>query len=241
MDILKKVHANPEACQITGDVITVQGKAYDATQIVDFPTKKTKEYTLKSAAFFLINAEMSLRDYMSLCKSNEIASVSHVDKSAILSEVMSYVPIAVKGFFVGQKPATPKSYDVPGVRIKDIIIVPGSLISKIHVDNVERLLTDGVLESTTGSPLSKDSKQITVAGKEFTVMNNPDSLQKDEWLRVRAVFIENASAPESEAILLRCPKDAVIFTLEQELFNSVRLELSNEMLRNHKQILEYFR
>lgn len=241
MDILKRVHANPDACEITGDTINIQGREYDGAQTVNFPTKKTKEYSLKAVVFFILNSGKSLRDYMALCKTSEVTPISHVDKSSILSEIQSFVPVTVKGFFISPRYESGRAYDVPMVTMKDIIVVSSSLVSKIHIDNIERLIVEGIFDTSTVNPLSANSKKIKIGENIFIVVNNVEDLRKDDWGRAKAVFIDNSAAPGSEAILTRIPKDAIIFSLEAERFRSVKLEISNGILKNHKKVLEVFK
>ncbi|ELA41529.1 uncharacterized protein VICG_01393 [Vittaforma corneae ATCC 50505] len=241
MDVLKKAHGNLEACTVNENTVSVQGKHYDANQIVEFPTKKIKDYTLKSVLFFLLNSKKSLKEYMSLCKENGIPSVSHIDKASILAEIQSFVPVAVKGFFISPKYESDKKYDVPSIKSRDLIIVPSSLVSKIHIDNVEKLLTDGVFESSTANPLSQDKRKIYVGGNLFTIIKNIDNFKKEDWDRVKAVFIDNPASEESEEILLNCTRDVAIFTFEQQKFKCVKLEISGSVLKNHAKVLECLR
>lgn len=241
MDILKKAHDNLEACTVNESTVSVQEKHYDANQIVKFPTKKTKEYTLRSVLFFLLHSKKPLKEYISLCKENGIPTVSHVDKAPILAEIQTFMPISVKGFFISPNYESGKKYDVPSIEPRDLIIVPSSLMSKIHIDNVEKLLVDGIFESSIVNPLSQDRKDIHIGGNVFTVIKNTDNIKKHDWNRVKAVFIDNTASKEAEKILLDCPRDVVIFTLDYQTFKCVKLDISGKVLKNHAKVLEYLK
>lgn len=245
MDLLKKAYTNINSCGIDGNSILVLGKRYDAEQLVVFPTKKTKNYSLKAVVFFLLNSEKTLKEYMSLCKQSGVLPISHVDKAAILDDIQNFEMAEVKGFFV--EPQYVKScendqkYEIPNTRPKNIILVSNSLIAKIHIDNIERLLVEGVLDETMVDPFSRDRKEIKVNETIFTVIRNTEDLREQEWKLVKAAFLENIETEESRNILKNCPRDTAIFTISDVKLKATKLEFSGGILQNHSAILNHFK
>ncbi|KAM0680178.1 hypothetical protein GINT2_001561 [Glugoides intestinalis] len=245
MDLLKKAYTNIDSCAIDGNSILVLGKRYDAEQIVTFPTKKTKAYSLKDAVFFLLNSEKKSMEYMSLCKQSGVTPISHVDKANILSDIQSFETEEVKGFFV--EPQYVRTceknikYEIPTTRPKNIILVSNSLIAKIHIDNIEKLLLEGVLDETMVDPFSRDRKEIKVAGNIFTVIRNAESLKEQDWKLVKAAFLENIETEESRNILKNSPKDSAIFTIKDVKLKAIKLEFSGGILQNLPTVLNHFK
>lgn len=237
MDILKKAYSNLEECKVDQNGAFVQGKKYDQQQIITFPTKKSKEYTLGSILFFLINSNKTIGEYMSLCKQNGFLPISHVDKTSILSEIENYEPINIKGFFIGQRYENNKEYEVPNIKKRNIIIVPNSLVSKINLESVERLLIKGSFEYSIANPLSENIKEINIKDQNYKIVKNSN---KNDWDKVKAVFIENSRAEECKKMLLDCPKDVLIFSLEEESFKCIKLEIVDGVLKNREKVLNYF-
>lgn len=242
MDLLKKAYTNLENCSVDGNTVLIGGEQYDANKIVSFPTKKAKEYTLGSALFFLMNSKKSIKDYIGLCKERNIVSISHIDKANILKDVENYESKSIPGFFVGSGYEAKRSYDIPIIKNRDIIILSTGLTSKIHVDNIEKLLLDGVYEASTNNPLSRQELSINLFGKKYTVYKNTESLEKEDWDRIKAIFIEKLATQEAQDTLQKCPKDVHVFTLEQEhIKSSIKLDIRGGILKNHEKVLDCFK
>lgn len=235
MDVLKKVNSNPEQCTIEDNRVILQGKEYDGSQLVEFPTKKTKEYNLKSIVFFILNKDKSLKDYMTLCKKNDASPISYVDKTPILEEIQSYKSADIKGFFVDPYAVNDTSFDIPSIQKRDVIVVPSSLISGIHIENAEKLLLDGVFEDRSANPLSPSSKDVEIDGCTYKLTKNTTKL---DWSRVLAVFIDESASDECRDMLNHCDKDVLIFSFKDEKFKSVKLEISNGRLKNRENVVK---
>lgn len=236
MDILKKAHASIDQCIVDEQSTKFQGKDVDGSQIVIFSSPKSKEYTLRSVLFFLLHSDKPLKEYVTLCKKNNISPISYVDKASILNDIESYEVGTVKGFFVYPSYSDPNAnYSISSIKYRNIIIIPFSLTSKIHMGNVEKLLSQGVYEQTPNDPICNNTRRILIKEIPFEITNDYSTIQ--DWEQVKAIFIENSNSPEILEILSKCPKDVVLFTFRNEKFNSFKIEISGSTVKNFQELM----
>lgn len=243
MDLVKKASSKLESCSATSDLVSILGKSYDGKQTVHFLTRKSKEYSLSSVVFYLLNSEKTLTEYVTLCKKNSISPVSYVDRASIKADIDNYTTEGVSGFFVQPVYTRPAEKDkpyeiIPPVRSKNIIVVPSGVSSRIHIDNIEKLLVEGILDPTPFNPLSPDSKEMTVDGVSYEVRSSVSGFQDEDWRCVRAVFMDHMGTREQVEVLPKVPSDCDVFTLSDEKLKSTQILLRNEIVRNHGEILK---
>lgn len=243
MDLVKKASLKLESCSATRDHVTILGRSHDGSQTVHFPTKKSKEYSLSSVVFYLLNSEKTLTEYVTLCKKNNVSPVSYVDRASIQSDICHHSVKMISGFFVQPVYSRPAEKNRPyeiisPERSKNVIVVSSGVSSRIHINNIEGLLCKGVLDPVPFNPLSPDSREICVAGTSYKVCSNVCNFQEEDWKCVRAVFMDHMGTREQVEILPKVPSGCDVFSLSDEKFKSVQILLRNETVRNHGEILK---
>lgn len=238
MDILKKAHANINQCIVDEQSTKFQGNDLEGSQIVTFSSQKSKEYTLRSVLFFLLHTDKPLKEYVTLCKKNNISPISYVDKASILSDIENYEVGSIKGFFVYPNYSNPDDhYSICNIKSRNTIIIPSSLTSKIHMGNVEKLFSEGIYEQKPNDPICNNTRRILIKEIPFEITNDFTTIQ--DWEQIKAVFIENFSSPEAFEILSKCPKDTVLFTFKDERnFNSFKIEISGSTVKNFQDLID---
>lgn len=237
MDILKKAYSNMSHCVVDENSTKLQDKDLDGSKTIDFPTQKSKEYTLRSVLFFLKHPDLSLKEYVTLCKKNNINPISYVDKASIISDIENYESSKVKGFFVYPSYSdSTVNYSIPSTKQKNIILIPYSLTSRVHMGNVEKLLTQGIFEQVPNDFISNFSKKILINEMPFEITN--DYLKISDWNRVKAVFIENSDSPEVLDILSKCTKGTIFLSFKDTSFNSFKIEMSGSSVKNYQELFQ---
>lgn len=248
MDTLKILYSNISSCTIKQDKIELNGVLIDGTQIISFPSPKSKDYNLKSIVVFLQNSDLSLKDYVKICRQIDVTPVSHVDKSSIIQEIESFEAKKVDGFFIWPEYEDEKfcnnrynglkKYSIPSIKDKNIIIVPYSLTSKIHIDNVSCLLTSGKFENSSADPLSSNIRSLCIKGKDFIITNDVSSFNYENWESVKAMFIDGSDAIDLSDFKNKVPSDATIFSTKDEKFKSFKLDIAQGQLKNYDQVIQ---
>lgn len=241
MDLVKRASSNLEASSVKDDQASILGRTYDGRQVVRFPTKKTKEYTLSSVVFYLLNSKKTLTEYVTLCKKSGVSPVSYVDRASIQADIESYSAGGVSGFFVQPAYTRPSAYDIPPIRNRKIIVVPDGVLSKIHIGNIEKLLADGIFDPVPFNPLSPSSKEILVDGVIYEVHGSVSSFEEEDWQCVRAVFMDFVDVGGLADVLPKMPSGCAVFTLSDERLKSVQILLRGKTVRNHSEILRTLR
>lgn len=237
MDILKKASSALKQCFVTAETVNILGKEYNGKQIVKFPVKLSKDYNLSSIILFFQNSELPLKEYVVLCKNENILPISYVDKSLIKSAIESYASSDVHGFFIKPKYERELPYEVVSSTSKSILIVPDSITAKINIGNIEKLLKEGVLESIPYNPLWSKEIEFTIANSVFNVISNCNNLNQKDWRYVKGVFVDSGDFFNNNNFIEKIPKSAKIFTISDEKFKSIRILLKNNVVKNIGEIV----
>jgi len=237
MDLLKKASTNPEQCLATNTKVRILDKEYDGKQPVSLPAKTSKEYSLSSVVFYLLHSELSLKEYVTLCKNEGISPISYLDRAPIQSCIENYTPTHVNGFFIKPKYERETPYEILSSSTKAIVSVPDSIVSKIHIGNIERLLKDGVLDPTPYNPLCQKKVEFTIDGLLVEARSDLHNLSDEEWGSVRGVFADTGDYFNGNNLISRVPSTATIFTLSDEKFKSIRILFQNNKVRNLNEII----
>lgn len=236
MDILKRIYVDSNSCKISKTNVTIQGKEIDGEQPVVFPTKTSKSYSLRSVLFLLLNPDKQLKDYLTLCKDNNVKPISYVDKASILQDIMSYEPETVNGFFIYPVYSDSSlNFEFPNIKENNVIVIPQCFSSKINIENIESLLIDGIYNIRPYNPRSEPTKQIILNGRSYNAITDYSSIVDFE--QIKAVFIENLDSKDLQLFLKKCPKNIILLTFKNELFKSFKIEVSGSHVVNHKELI----
>lgn len=242
MEILKKASLNIDDCRINKQETTVQGVTVDGSLELAFPSPKSKAYTLRSVLFFLQHKNRTFIEYVTLCKNNGVSPISYVDQASILNDIASYEVCTVKGFFIYPTySSTSSKYVIPSIRNRDLIVLPYSLTARIHMGNVEALLSEGRFVPSSPSPLAKRNATIDIGGVPYEVSCGLSAVQ--DWARVRAVFVDEIPADGGATlpyVMERCPAGTFYLSLKDIDSSFMKIEISGGRVKNFAEIKSSF-
>lgn len=240
MDILKKAYSNIKYCSIKKDDVEVCGKIYSKKTPVNFTSNKSKDYTLDSIIFYLMNINTPLTEYVEKCQKEKIMPVSYLDQASIREDINNYSGTVVPGFFVQPTYTNNRHYDIPDVRDFYYILVPNDVLSVINIENIEGLLSTGTLSKEHSEPFSKITRDFTFENINFKIINDTDLLSENDWDGVRAVFINDKDYLISKIgdKMAKLCKTSAIFTMTPRSFQSIRLVFENNKLKNYDEVID---
>lgn len=172
-----------------------------------------------------------------LCKKNEIAPISHVDKSKISQYVEEYFEEKIDGFFIWPSYERDEPYKIQTDK-RSTIIVSDSVGSKIHIGNIVDLLTNGILQPTPYNPMSEKTVKVNIGG-DFYIRSDITKFTVHDFESVKAVFIESMAT--SNISFNQLPANCMIFSLSDEKTKSFKILLKNGRVRNYQEILSLLR
>lgn len=236
MDIVKRACGNIGSCNIDDKHVSVAGRPYSRDVPVDFPSKKTKHYSLDSVVFYLMNRELPLVAYVEQCKRQGIPQVAYLDRVSIENDITGYAELKIPGFFIKPVYTHRKAYNIPYSGGYYYIIVPNDVASPINANTVASLLSRAPGQQTGG----RDALSFDFHGHAFRICDDPAQLRDSEWRGVRAIFLANANDQIRgwEGRFHEAAKRAAVFSLSDEPFRCTKISIEDDKIANYEDVCE---
>lgn len=206
MDILKRASKSTEHCSVDEQLVTVLGRAYPSETPVEFPTSKSRAYSLGAVVFFLIHGGLSIGEYVTLCKQSGVPQVSYLDQASIREDIERFTASEVRGFFRVPAYTSHRHYVLPSLDDTYILLVSGDILSILNTASLPALLAGGpavlgedadgqMLGKSMGRSLGKSLSNSFIErnGSRFVFVDYAaaagGSLEEDDWGRVKGAFL----------------------------------------------------
>ena len=239
MDILKKATSNMQDCKISDNKVEVLNRSYDGEMIIEFPTKKSKEYNLKSVIFYLMNANIPLKDYVTNCQEKNILPVGYLDQASIKTDINNFKSTSLSGFFFRPVYGTGKKYEIPYENNENYILVSNNILSTINIGNIMDVMDNNYVSNQSVTPFFSESKKYERDGIQYVIYNDASKFTDSDWNKVKVVFLDGfkSQIKSYEKYLALISKNAAIFSFDEtDEINSHRLILEGDKIKNHQEM-----
>lgn len=236
MDILKRIYNNTSICKLEGNMLHVATKTYPSAMPVEFPTEKSKKYTLGEVAFCLLNSNLSFTEYVARCQSAGVSPVNYLDQLAIKEDIAAFQTVAVPGTFLKPCYTHNLQYDIPKLDPTTTILLVNDITSRVTINNITTLLCENRLEPDIAyGTRSGAAIQFEKFGKKYVIYEN---MPKDAWEPITLVFIDLGITQANDWMSSheKISRDAKLFCFQGGSKELVHAVLSGRKLQNYDEI-----
>jgi hypothetical protein len=238
MDILKNASAYLKSCQVSQNEVKIDNKIYKSDTAINFPSAKSKSYTLGSVVFYLINQNMPITEYVTKCQSMNILPVSYIDQTSIKEDISNYTISLPSGHFIEPIYTYMRKYEIFEPKDCAIILVSNDLLSSININNIEHVLDTGAVVPKAFLPFSKASKGYEKGSYKFNIYNDASLIKEHEWMNVKAVFLDDSTyyAEGLEDNLAKIARKSAFFSFSDKEIKCTKLHLENGKIKNFEEM-----
>ncbi|KAI5171438.1 hypothetical protein PAEPH01_1624, partial [Pancytospora epiphaga] len=182
------------------------------------------------------NCDLPLVTYVEECKKQGIPQVAYLDRVSIENDISNYAGLKIPGTFIRPVYTHRKAYDIPCLSQFYYIIVPDDVSCPVNINTIASLFScsSDQISEHAGAPV------LRLGGQSFKLCDEPLNLREFDWRGVKAVFLSNEKEQIKgwEKHFYEIVKKGVVFSLNNEQFDSIKVIIKNNRIINSESIIE---